>query len=189
MRIFIIVLVLIFNFQSWSKADDIRDFQLEGIAIGDSVLDHFGETEFLKFKRLTDFKDNTYTSRETHSKKVLKTFDTFQITFFTNDRDYIVQGISGLIDYSNNYKECIKEKKKVIKELENLFPNSKLHGPKKRNMMSAKGYWEGSAYILPQGDLTIVACYNYDDKNRRDHFRISVRKKAFDLWLVNKAYK
>jgi len=35
MRVFIAVIVLIFGFQSLVRADDIRDFQIEGISIGD----------------------------------------------------------------------------------------------------------------------------------------------------------
>ena len=45
MRAFIAVLVLIFSFQSWTKADDISDFQIEGISIGDSLLDYFSREE------------------------------------------------------------------------------------------------------------------------------------------------
>ena len=39
------ILILILSFQSWTNADDIRDFEIEGISIGDSLLDHFNETE------------------------------------------------------------------------------------------------------------------------------------------------
>ena len=46
MRVFIAVLVLIFSLQSWTNADDITDFQIEGISIGDSLLDYFSESEF-----------------------------------------------------------------------------------------------------------------------------------------------
>jgi len=49
MRVFIAVIVLIFSLQSWTKADDIRDFQIEGISIGDSLLDYFSEEEIKKF--------------------------------------------------------------------------------------------------------------------------------------------
>ena len=38
MRIFLSVLILILNLQSWTKADDISDFQIEGMSIGDSLL-------------------------------------------------------------------------------------------------------------------------------------------------------
>ena len=40
MRVFLAVLVLIFSFQSWTKADDIRDFEIERMSIGDSLLDY-----------------------------------------------------------------------------------------------------------------------------------------------------
>ena len=45
MRVFLVVLLLIFTLKSWSKADDIRDFQIEGISIGDSALDYFPKSE------------------------------------------------------------------------------------------------------------------------------------------------
>ena len=48
MRIIIIVLFLIFSLQSWTKADDISEFEIEGISIGDSLLDHFSEEEINK---------------------------------------------------------------------------------------------------------------------------------------------
>ena len=45
MRIFLIVILLVFSFQSWTKADDIRDFEIEGISIGDKLLEHFSKNE------------------------------------------------------------------------------------------------------------------------------------------------
>ena len=45
MRVFIAVLVLILNLQSWTKADDISDFQIEGMSIGDSALKFFSESQ------------------------------------------------------------------------------------------------------------------------------------------------
>ncbi len=48
MKKLLVILILIFSFQSLVKADDIRDFQVEGISIGDSALDHFSEEEILK---------------------------------------------------------------------------------------------------------------------------------------------
>ena len=46
MRALIITtIVLIFSLQSWTKADDISDFQIEGISIGDSLLDIFTKNE------------------------------------------------------------------------------------------------------------------------------------------------
>ena len=43
MKIFISIIFLIFSLQSWTKADDIRDFEIEGMSIGDSLLDYFSK--------------------------------------------------------------------------------------------------------------------------------------------------
>ena len=43
MRVFIAVLFLIYSLNSFTKADDVRDFQLENMSIGDSLLDFFNK--------------------------------------------------------------------------------------------------------------------------------------------------
>ena len=45
MRIFLLVVLLIFGIQFWTKAEDITSFELEGISIGTSLLDYFSEQE------------------------------------------------------------------------------------------------------------------------------------------------
>ena len=61
MRIFIAVIVLIFSLQSWTKADDIRDFQIEGMSIGDSLLDFYSKDEINSFK-IIPYKDDKITA-------------------------------------------------------------------------------------------------------------------------------
>ena len=52
MRVFIAALVLIFSLQSWTKAEDISDFEIEGMSIGDSLLDLVSKSEIEKKKDL-----------------------------------------------------------------------------------------------------------------------------------------
>jgi len=47
MKRLLLILILTFSFQTWTKADDIRDFQIEGMSVGDSLLDYFNEKEEL----------------------------------------------------------------------------------------------------------------------------------------------
>ena len=51
MKRLLLVLILTLSFQSWSKADDISDFQIEGISVGDSLL------SFINKKYLNDNKE------------------------------------------------------------------------------------------------------------------------------------
>ena len=48
----IFIFFITFNFQSLTRADDIRDFQIEGMSIGDSALDYFSESEINKNKKI-----------------------------------------------------------------------------------------------------------------------------------------
>ena len=48
MRVFIAVIVLIFSLHSWTKADDISDFEIEGMSIGDSLLNYMTDDEIKK---------------------------------------------------------------------------------------------------------------------------------------------
>ena len=41
MKRLLIIFILTLNFQSWTKADDISDFEIEGLSIGDSLLNYF----------------------------------------------------------------------------------------------------------------------------------------------------
>ena len=78
MRIFITILILIFNLQSLTKADDIKDFEIEGISIGDSLLDHFDITK-IKDGLKNWYPDNTFSYSEFRDKKI-KQFD--KVGFF-----------------------------------------------------------------------------------------------------------
>ena len=48
---FLLILILTLCFQSFAKADDIRDFQIEGMSIGDSALDFFSKSEIKKMNK------------------------------------------------------------------------------------------------------------------------------------------
>ena len=52
MKKFLGILVLISTLQTPSQADDIKDFQIEGMSIGDSLLDYFSEEEITNKKKI-----------------------------------------------------------------------------------------------------------------------------------------
>ena len=58
MRVFLLVLFLILSFQCLTKADDIKDFQIEGMSVGDSLLNFMSVNEInsSKLNYVTDDK-------------------------------------------------------------------------------------------------------------------------------------
>ena len=51
MKRLLLILILTFSFQTLAKADDIKDFQIEGMSIGDSALDYFSKDQITKNSR------------------------------------------------------------------------------------------------------------------------------------------
>ena len=112
MRILIAVLVLIFGLQSWTKADDIRDFEIEGISIGDSALDFFS-------KELIDSKtrDFGYSNNEfiavTGIDKNFKEYDVIGFYYKQNSSRKIIYSLDGVIWFKDSISKCERQKKKL----------------------------------------------------------------------------
>ena len=120
MKRLLFILILIVIFQSPTKADDIRDFQIEGMSIGDSLLDFFNEDEILK-------NDGNYYSKKKfvttvfNKHRKIKNYDWLQISYKRNDSKFIIYSIDGVIEFKKNYKACLKKKDIVVNELSTLF--------------------------------------------------------------------
>ena len=82
MRILLSVIALIFGIQSFSKAEDIRDFELEGISLYESALNHFSENELRK-DTVDNYTSNKYTTSNIFNKSDIVLFVTPGKYFFS----------------------------------------------------------------------------------------------------------
>ena len=162
MRIFLSVLILIFSLQSWTKADDIRDFVIEGMSVGDSLLSNFSRQKINNSLIERYPKDDFYII-SIHSSK-FNTYDAIQVDIKKDDSEYIVRSISGVITYENNIQDCYKEMKKIVNdiytELKNFY---KVDHGRLNNPIGADPY--GGTY-----DLVTISKTN---KKRSDRIQIS----------------
>ena len=103
MRVFIAVLVLIFSLQSLTKADDIRDFEIEGMSIGDSALDYFSEKKILEeFETGKD--EYNYTDQkfaDVYKYGGMELYDRIVVSVKRKDKKYIIYRVTGQTDYEN----------------------------------------------------------------------------------------
>ena len=132
MNRFLLILILTLSFQTLTKADDIRDFEIEGMSIGDSLLDHFSEENIIKelnskyvFKYKSDFIRIAAGSGEGfYLIKDTKQYDDIGITLKLNDKKYIIYSISGRIFCYDKIKECFDNQKKISNDLKNFLGDS-----------------------------------------------------------------
>ena len=119
MRVFIAVIVLIFSLQSFTKADDIRDFEIEGMSIGDSLLDYYSEKEIKKIKIISPNKKIKIV--RANIKNNLKIYDRVMIWWFNHDKDYKIIGLSGIIEFNKDLKSCKKKQKEIVESIKTIL--------------------------------------------------------------------
>ena len=66
-RLSLYLFLILFTLQTPSLADDISDFQIEGMSIGDSLLDYFSEEEIVSLKNSYNDKGYIYNSKKFYS--------------------------------------------------------------------------------------------------------------------------
>ncbi len=163
MRKFITLLFLIFSFQSWVKADDIRDFEIEGLSVGDSLLKYMTKKEIISDFSFV-YKDKEFAT-VFFSKKTK--YDNIQITVKPNDKNFIIHGISAIIYYDDRYRECLVQKQIITKEMENLISsktNRQSGDNKKRNLRydpTGESIWSYFAFYFDNGEASQVFCTDW----------------------------
>ena len=190
-RLSLYLFLILFTLQTPSWADDIRDFQIEGISIGDSALDHFTEEQIQKNKK-DYYKDKTYTPVEMNQLSFFKVYDAVDIQYKTNDKNFKIRGISGAMLYKYNISDCYAKMDSVVNEISNLFKNKKFLNDKGKHVVdkSGKSKYDMNYFYFKNGDYLTVVCYDYSaETNHVDHLSITLATKAFQKFLETKAYK
>ena len=119
MKRLLLILILTFNFQALTKADDIRDFEIEGMSIGGSLLDYMTKKEIKK--NIRNYVPSTSKYYIT-SLSNLKNYDSLDIYLKRKDKRYIIKSVIGFVFL--DFKKCKIKIKKVSKEIDQLFVNT-----------------------------------------------------------------
>ena len=130
MRIFIAILILINSLNSFTKADDVRDFEIEGIGISLSLLDFFTKDQIEKEKNSEFtfvYKNNKFMKigmgegEGFYLQKNISIYDDIGIIIKPNDHDYIVYGVQGRIFCDEGINYCLSKQEEIILDLKKIF--------------------------------------------------------------------
>ncbi len=184
MRIFLPILILILSFQSWSRADDIKDFQIEGITIKDSLLNYFSLEEINnseiqmyripeKFKYERIFLDNFN----------FKNFEYLAIDIKMNDNKYIIYGVTGMIDYKAK-EECKMKQNEINNNIKSFFsvdPDIITVDSEYDKTGESKIHY--ISYKLNSGYIQVI-CHLYAEHTKiKSGLDLSIRTNEFQNWL------
>ena len=193
MKRLLLILILTLSFQTLSKANDIRDFQIEGMSIGDSALDFFTKLEIKKNEQKY-YNNNEIVPIYFEDKLRFSNYDGVQFHYRRNDKKFRFISIAGIIIMGDKkLKDCQKKQKKVDEEIKYIFSDLKrenLGVVKHPQDKSGKSKFAGIQYKFKSKDIINITCYYWDKKmSYPTNFRVGVGTEKFHLWINNKAYK
>ena len=100
-KLYVYLFLVFFALQTPSSSDDIRDFQIEGVSLGDSLLDYITKQE-IESKKKTDYKSKKF-SRTYFSLPEFEIYEGLQVHFKTSDKRYKIHNIYKLALYKIIY--------------------------------------------------------------------------------------
>ena len=187
----ILVLGLFLITPSW--ADDISDFEIEGMSIGDSLLDYFSEEKIKKGKK-NYYKDNEFSTFELVHLPESKIYDGLQALYKTKDKKYIIYSITGTLDCINDFTVCKKAWKKIVLDLVELFKNDAVINDRGTYNHpadeSGKSKVTEIRFEFNSGDRATVEMTDWSKKiGYYDNIRVNIDTKEIAEWLYNNTYK
>ena len=140
MKKLLILLFSLFFLSSPSVfAEDISDFQIEGIGLGDSLLDYMTEEEILEdIKANKDwyyFLNEPIKYIQTGSLINSSTYDGInffiknntQNKYISNKKErYTIKGVNGFLTFNENFDGCIQKSNEIVEIVTEMFPNEEI---------------------------------------------------------------
>ena len=193
MKKLLAILILIFTLQTSSAADDISDFQVEGMSIGDSLLEYFTEQEIEnhiehEYHKFVTVNKEKFLAVEFDGLPQLEDYEALQFAIKKNDKKYKIYMVKGMIKYEKNIKDCYKKLDEVDENLSELFKNLSRETSfiKHPGDPSGKSTVTSILYWFKTNDLIEIECYDWsEEKGFIDHLRIGATKNEFNKWLNN----
>jgi len=190
MKRLFLILILTLSFQTLAKTDDIRDFEIDGMSIGDSLLDFFTKEEINKNQKIIyPNSDKFYGIWITSSNDK---YETYGFTVKKNDNKYIIYQLKGSIVMKID--KCMNKKSKVKKQIQQILINSSESSYRSNYQKNlGKSYSEVTDLIIENGSIRIW-CENFDksfetSKYWDDAFNVDASSEEYLKWIDNEAYK
>ncbi len=188
----LLILILTFSFQSPSKADDIRDFVIEGMSVGDSLLNIANETQIIASKANVNYKSDKFVIYSLEKLIDLKKYEYATVAIKKNDIKYVINNISGSISYKY-LTDCLNLKNEIQNEIKKIFRSvetdeTEFHS--KRDPTGKSKIYAVRNYLKPYPSEEAISIHCYDmseDTNISKSLKVSVRNNDYGKFLVNDA--
>ena len=195
MKRLLLILILTFSVQSWTKADDISDFEIEGMSLGDSLLDYFSEKKIKKnimWEYNDDKINNKFVVVEFYDYKLAQQYDGIQIAIKLKDKEYKIYMIVGALHFENiKIEDCYDQMEKIDAELSNMFSSASREkkDTKLKPDITGKSKLTSIYYYFADGGNASVQCShfskNYANPSSKNNLKVAIRSSEYRKWYFS----
>ena len=181
----LIILILTLSFQSLTKADDIRDFEIEGISIGDNMLDYFTQDQIDNNNLRANFKDKSLQGLLFQDMDFIVIYDAMQFVYKVKDMKII--NITALNKTGEDIKLCKKKKDKVVLDLDNIFVGIEKVDHERKHPADNTGNSKVTStfFNFKNGDFVAIECEHWSKEMGYPNFlKISLRTNFYNKFLI-----
>ena len=186
--------LFLFSFSVPSFADDISEYQIEGISIGDSLLDHLSKEEIITEIEINKPTYN-YLTEDFGEVYLFGNFDTYdRLSFFVKPKDkhYTIYSISGGISYDDKLEKCFAKQKEIEKEFSSTYKNAKKRKYSLKLTLDPTGesVTHNIDFTFDSGDFIEINCTKYKkslkiENNWQDSLQVIIGTKEIIDWFEN----
>ena len=192
MKRLLLILILALGVQTLTKADDISDFEIEGISIGNSLLDFFSEKNIKSAKKVTYPSSDKYYIISFPKQDFYETYEVTQFVLKNNDVKYIIHSVSGKLMYKNQFSECNKKKDLISKEISratNIKPQIN-NGDILPSDNTGKSISNSISFFFDNDDQIMIDCSDWSDAvNFADSLKVVLLPSYVNRWILDEAFK
>ena len=184
----LIILVLFLSLLGCERGPLIEDYKIEGISLGDSLLDFMSEekikSEIERNKAL--YKNFGDEFGEVYKLDGLETYDFISFFVKPKDKKYIIQGVFGAFRYKDMNK-CYERQNEIVEEFSAIYKNTERKNGivKQPDDPSGKSTTTYDYFYFDSGEVISVECYYFTNnmESQDDGLAISIINKEVDAFL------
>lgn len=197
------ILFLVISFNSASSANELKEFEIGGFSLGESLLDYFDKSDInneLKSEYTYFYKENKYAvlgvgdGVDYNLSMKFENYDELALTVRPDDKKFIIYSVSGDIFCKDNIKKCLSQQKEIVSELED-FLSLEFESWEKPHSVDPSGKSMVYGYNITYADGSDIAVdvYQWSDKMKQennfpDTLQVSISTKEFSNFLMYDAY-
>jgi len=205
-KLFVLLFSLFFLSSPSVFAEDISDFKIEGIGIGDSLLDYMTEDEILKeIERTKDefwhLKEPNKYAHVTLTKEfksyvslsfIIKNNSTNQYVTDINEK-FTILYIAGMISYNEDFDGCMAKRNEIEVILSSMFSDidKQILTYNYAPDPSGDSIIDEVEYVFDSGAEIQAQCINLNEtwrikNNYREGLSVGILTKEIIEWMTNK---